>query len=181
METEIIKREPKPKKIETVQMLNEKVARARGIYFTDYRGLTVSEITALRRQCHESNVEYLVCKNTFSRMVLRKHGYDAALPHLDGPTAIAFGYDDPVVPAKILSDFASKNEKLVIKGGIFEGKAIGDKDIKTIKELPSREVALAMLIGAVFGPVQGFHNVVSGVLRDFVSVIDQIIEKKKAA
>ena len=181
MEIETTKRPPKPKKVETVQSLKEKVERARGIYFTNFRGLTVAEINDLRRLCHESNVEYVVCKNTFSRMVLREHGYEAAIKHLDGPTAIAFGYDDPVVPAKILSAFASKNEKLVLKGGVFEGKAITDKDIKAIKELPSREVALAMLIAAIFGPVQGFHGVVSGILRDFVSVIDQIIEKKKAA
>jgi len=126
-------------------------------------------------------VEFLVCKNTFSRMALRDRGYDEALDHLVGPTGIAFGYNDPAAPAKILFDYAAKNEKLVLKGGVFEGKAITQKDIKAIKDLPSRETAIAMLIGAMFGPVQGFHGVISGVLRDFVSVIDQIIEKKKAA
>ncbi|MBU0509347.1 50S ribosomal protein L10 [bacterium] len=181
METDTIKRLPKPKKAEAVRSLTEKVVRARGIFFTDFRGLTVAEMTELRRQCHQNDVEYLVCKNTFSRMVLRDNGYAEALPYLDGPTGLAFGYADPAAPAKILWDYSSKNEKLVIKGGVFEGKAITPQDVKSIKDLPSRDVAMAMLIGAIFGPVQGFHGVLSGVLRDFVSVMDQIIEKKKAA
>lgn len=181
METQTAKRPPKPKKIETVRELTEKVSRARGIYFTEYKGLTVAEITELRRQCYKNNVDYVVCKNTFARRVMREKGYDAALKHLQGPTALAFGYEDPAVAAKVLHEFSSKNEKLVLKGGVFEGKAISAKDIEAIKDLPSREVALSMLIAAIYGPVQGFYNVTSAVLRDFVSVIDQIAEKKKTA
>jgi large subunit ribosomal protein L10 len=181
METATPKRPPKAKKIATVQELTDKVGRARGIYFTEYKGLKVSEITDLRRQCYQANIEYLVCKNTFSRKVLKEKGYDDALPHLVGPVAICFSYQDPAVPAKILHDFAAKNDKLVLKGGVFEGKSITAKDITAIKDLPPRDMALAMLLGAIFGPVQGFHNVVTAVLRDFVSVIDQIIEQKKAA
>jgi large subunit ribosomal protein L10 len=181
METETTKRPPNQKKIDTVKELAEKVSKARGIYFTEYKGLTVAEITDLRRQCYQAGVEYLVCKNTFSRKVMTEQGYGDALKHLDGPVGLVFGYKDPAAPAKILHDFAAKNEKLVLKGGIFEGQAITPKDIAAIKDLPSREVALSMLVGAIYGPVQGFYNVVSAVLRDFVSVVDQIAEKKKAA
>jgi large subunit ribosomal protein L10 len=181
METETQKRPPKPKKIETARQLAEMVDRARGIYFTEYKGLTVAQITDLRRQCYQNKVDYLVCKNTFTRRVMKEKGYDDILHLLVGPTAMAFGYADPSAPAKVLFDFSAKNEKLVLKGGVFEGKAISPKDIESIKDLPSREVALSMLVGAVFGPVQGFHNVITAVLRDFVSVIDQIAEQKKAA
>ncbi len=182
MEIETTKRPPKPKKVETVGSLTQKVERARGLYFTEYKGLTVEEITELRRACYANKVDYLVCKNTFARMVLRDEGYDDnILKKLVGPTAIAFAYEDPTVPAKVLHDFAAKNEKLVLKGGIFEGKAITAKDIAVIKDLPSRDQAIALIIGVMFGPVQSFYNVVNAVLRDFVSVIDQIAEKKKAA
>ncbi|MDD5088183.1 MAG: 50S ribosomal protein L10 [bacterium] len=181
MQTETTKRPPKPKKVETIQALTDKVARARGIYFTDFRGLTVAEMTDLRRQCFQNHVDYVVCKNTFSRRVLKEKGYDGVLNLLEGPTALAFGYQDGTVPAKILWDYSAKNEKLVIKGALLEGSVILAKDVKAIKDLPSRDVALAMVIGALFSPVQGFHGVISGVLRDFVSVIDQIIEQKKAA
>jgi len=181
METQTAKRPPKPKKVEIVADLTDKVNRARGIYFTEYKGLTVAEITDLRRQCYQNHVDLLVVKNTFSRRVLADKGYEDVLKHLVGPVAIAFGYSDPVVPAKVLHDFSQKNDKLVLKGGVFEGKAITAKDVQAIKDLPSREVALSMLVGAIYGPVQGFYNVVSGVLGNFVSVIDQIAEKKKAA
>jgi large subunit ribosomal protein L10 len=181
METETVKRSPKPKKVETIQELTEKVARARGIYFTEYKGLTVAQISDLRRQCHNSKVDYLVCKNTFARRVMTEHGYGDVLKHLTGPTGMAISYTDPAVPAKILYDFAAKNEKLVLKGGVFEGKAITAKEIESIKDLPSREVALSMLVAAIYGPVQGFYNVVSALLRDTVSVIDQIAEQKKTA
>jgi large subunit ribosomal protein L10 len=181
METETQKRAPKPKKIETVRQLTELVDRARGIYFTEYKGLTVAQITDLRRQCYQNKVEYLVCKNTFSRRVMKEKGYEDILPLLVGPVGIAFGFQDPAAPAKILADFAAKNDKFILKGGVFEGKAITPNDISVIKDLPTREVALSMLVGAVFGPVQGFHNVVTAVLRDFVSVVDQIAEQKKNA
>lgn len=181
METETVKRSPKPKKVETIQELTEKVARARGIYFTEYKGLTVLQISDLRRQCHNNQVEYLVCKNTFARRVMTEKGFEGALEHLTGPTGMALGYADPSAPAKILFDFAAKNDKLILKGGVFEGKSITAKDIEAIKDLPSRDVALSMLVAAVYGPVQGFYNVVSALLRDVVSVVDQIAEQKKAA
>lgn len=181
MQTDTAKRPPKPKKIEAVRSLTDKVDRARGIYFTEFKGLTVAEMTDLRRQCRQQKVDYLVCKNTFARRVFSEKGYSDSLKHLDGPTALAFGYHDPAVAAKVLFDFAAKNEKLVLKGGIFEGRSVSAKEMAAIKDLPSREVALSLLVGAIAGPIQGFYNVVSGVLRDFVSVVDQIAEKKKAA
>jgi large subunit ribosomal protein L10 len=181
IDNEIAKRVPKPRKVQIVGDLTDKVSRARGIYFTEYKGLTVAELTELRRLCRQNHVDYIVCKNTFSRRVLTEKGYPDALQHLDGPTALAFGYLDPAVPAKVLSDFAAKNEKLILKGGVFEGKAVTLKEIQVIKDLPSRDVALAMLLGVMNAPVQGFYNVVTAMLRDLVSVIDQIIEQKKAA
>lgn len=181
METATEKRIPKPKKIESVKTIADKMSRARGIYLTEYKGLTVEEITDLRRQCYQAKVEYLVCKNTFARRVAKEQGMDGMMSKLVGPTAIAFGYDDPAAPARILFDFAAKNEKLVLKGGLFEGKPITPKDFEAIKNLPTREQALSLVVSAIFGPVQAFHNVITAVLRDFVSVIDQIAEQKKAA
>lgn len=181
METVTEKRPPKPKKIETTKLIADKVSRARGLYLTEYKGLTVEEITDLRRQCYAAKVEYFVCKNTFARRVVREQGLDAIMSKLVGPTAIAFGYDDPAAPAKILSDFAAKNEKLILKGGLFEGKPITPKDFEIIKNLPNRQQALSLIASVMFAPVQEFHNVITAVLRDFVSVIDQIAEQKKAA
>jgi large subunit ribosomal protein L10 len=181
METTTIKREPKPKKVETVRVIADKMDRASGVFFTDFRGLTVAEMTDLRRQCYQNHVEYLVCKNTFARMVLKDRGFDRALPNAVGPTGIVFGFDDPVAAAKILHDYAAKNDKLVLKGGIFEGKVISKEDIEAIKDLPSHDQAIALLLAVIQAPLQGLYNVISGVLRDFVSVVDQIAEKKRPA
>jgi large subunit ribosomal protein L10 len=181
MDTTTQKRPPKAKKVEAVRELTDKVDRARGIFFTDFKGLTVAEMTDLRRQCYLSHIEYLVCKNTFTRMVLKEKGFEQALPHFIGPTGLVFGFDDPTVAAKILHDYAAKNEKLVLKGGIFEGKLVSKKDIEAIKDLPTRDQALALLFATINAPVQGFYNVISAIVRDFVSVIDQIAEQKKAA
>ena len=181
METTTQQRSPKPKKVETVRELTDKVKRARGIYFTEFKGLTVAEMTDLRRQCYQNHVEYLVCKNTFARMVLKENGYDQALAHAVGPTGLVFGFDDPVTAAKILYDYAAKNEKLVLKGGIFEGRMVTKKEIEHIKDLPSREQAMALLLAAIQGPLQGFCNVIAAVLRDFVSVVNQIAEKRQAS
>ena len=103
------------------------------------------------------------------------------MPQFVGPTGLVFGFDDPTVAAKLLHEYAAKNEKLVLKGGIFEGKIISKKDIEKIKDLPSREQALALLVGVINAPVQEFYNVISAIVRDFVSVVDQIAEKKKTA
>ena len=181
MNTVTEKRPPKPKKIETVRELTDKVGRARGIFFTEYKGLTVAEMTDLRRQCYQHHAEYMICKNTFTRMVMKDQGYDQALPQFVGPTGLVFGFDDPAAAAKLLHDYAAKNDKLVLKGGIFEGKVISKKEIEAIKDLPSREQALAMLFAAINGPDQGFYNVISAIIRDFVSVVDQIAEQKKAS
>jgi len=180
MNTITEKRKPKPKKVETVRELTDKVGRARGIFFTEYKGLTVAEMTDLRRQCYQHHAEYMICKNTFTRMVMKEKGYEQALPQFVGPTGLVFGFDDPTAAAKLLHEYAAKNEKLILKGGIFEGKIISKKDIEAIKDLPNREQALAMLFAAINGPVQSFYNVISAIIRDFVSVVDQIAEKKKA-
>jgi large subunit ribosomal protein L10 len=179
-DTAALKRTPRPEKVAKVEDLRERMNKAHGVYFTDNLGLTVEQMTNLRRQFYEAGVDFLVVKNTFTRMIVKEKGYDAILDKLVGPTAIAFGYDDGAAPARVLDKFTKTNEKLVVKGGIFEGRVVSAKDVKAIKDLPNREQALSMLIATIFAPVQEFHNVINAILRDFVSVVDQIAEAKKS-
>lgn len=171
----------RPEKLATVEILREKVGRASGIYLTDNLGLTVEQMTELRRECFKNQVDFMIVKNTFSRMVLKEKGYEDIIKYLEGPTAIAIGYDDAVAPARILDKFVQTNEKLKVKGVIFDGKILPASELTRIKDLPTRDQALSGLIGAIYGPVQGFYNVINAVLRDFVSVVDQIAEKKQQA
>jgi len=170
----------RPEKLATVEIFREKINRASGIYLTDNLGLTVEHMTELRRECFKNQVDFMVIKNTFSRMVLKEKGYEDILKYLEGPTAIAIGYDDAATPARILDKFVQSHENLKVKGIIFDGKILPASEIAAIKDLPTREQALSGLIGAIYGPVQGFYNVINAVLRDFVSVVDQIAEQKKA-
>ncbi|NUO18475.1 50S ribosomal protein L10 [bacterium] len=176
---ELQNRTIRPEKTAIVEDFREKVSRAQGLYLTDNLGLTVEQMTELRRECFKNQVDFMVIKNTFSRMVLKEKGYEDILKHLDGPTAIAIGYDDGATPARILDKFISTTDKLKVKGVIFDGKVLPASELTAIKDLPTREQALSGVVGAIFGPVQGFYNVINAVLRDFVSVVDQIATKKQ--
>ena len=178
-DTALLNREPRPEKVAQVDALRDRMERAQGVFFTDNLGLTVEQMTDLRRQFFEAGVEFIVVKNTFTRRVVKEKGYDEILEKLVGPTAIAFSYEDGATPARIIDKFARTNDKLVLKGGIFDGKVVAEKDLMSIKDMPTREQALSTLLATIYSPVQSFYNVVNAVLRDFVSVIDQISETKK--
>lgn len=129
----------------------------------DYRGLNSSQITNLRKALRDAGIEFQVIKNTLARRATA----DAQLTELDayltGPTAIAFSKSDVVAPAKILSEFARKNDKLSLKGAIVEGKVVGPDQIKALAELPSREGMLSMLLSVLQAPVRNFALAVKAV------------------
>jgi large subunit ribosomal protein L10 len=129
----------------------------------DYRGLNSSQVTNLRKALRDAGIEFQVIKNTLARRATA----DAQLTELDayltGPTAIAFSKSDVVAPAKILSEFAKKNDKLNLKGAIVEGKVVGPDQIKALAELPSREGMLSMLLSVLQAPVRNFALAVKAV------------------
>jgi large subunit ribosomal protein L10 len=115
---------------------------------TEYRGLTVAQLTALRRTLGK-NASYTVAKNTLAKRAASEAGIEGLDALFSGPTALAFVSGDPVEAAKGLRDFAKANPLLVIKGGVFEGKAISAAEVTKIADLESREVLLAKLAGAM--------------------------------
>jgi large subunit ribosomal protein L10 len=129
----------------------------------DYRGLNVKQVTELRKQLRQAGVEFEVLKNS----VVRRATAAAELTELDeyltGPTAIAFSKEDLIAPAKILSDFAKKNDKLELKGGVVEGKVVGFEQIKALADLPSRDGLLSMLLSVLQAPVRNFALAVKAV------------------
>lgn len=129
----------------------------------DYRGLNVKQVTELRKQLRQAGVEFEVLKNS----VVRRATAAAELTELDeyltGPTAIAFSKEDLVAPAKILNDFAKKNDKLELKGGVVEGKVVGFDQIKALADLPSRDGLLSMLLSVLQAPVRNFALAVKAV------------------
>jgi len=163
-----------------VEGIQEKLAASQSVVLYDYRGLTVLEVSQLRNKMREAGVEYKVLKNTMIKRAAENLNIEGIDEYLHGPTAVAFGLNDPVVPAKILSDFIKAAKKTEIKGGILAGKVVDEAGVKNLAELPSKEELLAKMLGSLNAPVQGLVMVLSGVMRNFVCALNAIREQKEA-
>lgn len=163
-----------------VEALHEKFVRARAILLTDFRGLNMSAMSDLRRELRKASIEYRVVKNTL--MAKAADGTDMSLlkEHFVGPCGVALSYEDSVVPAKILVKFSETHSALEVKVGVVEGQVVDLAGIKRLSELPSREVLLAQLLSVMNGPVTGLVTVLSGVLRNFMGVIEAIKRQKES-
>jgi len=168
-------------KEQIIAEVKEKVERAKAMYFADFTGITVEQVNDLRREFRKSSVDYRVVKNTLARKALENvTGYDKVIDKLVGHTGIAFGYDDPVAPARIIKKFQDKHSKLKVKVCILEMRVFDGSQLAEIAKLPSRAEVIAGILGSIQSPITGVVGVVNAVMRDLVSVIDAI-EKKKAA
>lgn len=156
-------------KKEAVAGLIEKLKTAQAGVLVDYRGLTVSEDTELRAKLREAGVEYKVVKNTLTRFAAKEVGFDELDEVLNGPTSLALGFDDPVAPAKIISDFAKQNENLEIKAGFLDGKVISLDEVKQLANTPSRDTLIAKIMGSLNAPV-------SNLVRTLQALVDNGVE-----
>jgi large subunit ribosomal protein L10 len=147
----------------------------------DYRGLSVTEINELRGQLLDHGARFTVVKNTLTRRAAEEAGADALLALLEGPTAIAFlrSDGDPVAVAKALNAAARTTRVLQIRGGILDGREIGEDDVKNLATLPPADVLRAQLVGAVSGPLTTVVGLFTAPLRDLVNVIDARIKQLK--
>lgn len=158
--------------------LKEKFSRATGVIFTDYKGLTVQEVSEFRRQLNEASLEYRVVKNTLARRALEGTSAETAKDTLTGPVGVAIGYDDPSLLAKKVLAFVKSNEKLKIRAGVIEGRSCGDKEIKAISELPSREILLATFIGTMQSPLSKLASALHATVARFAYALEAAKEKK---
>ena len=168
----------KEEKIRVVSELQEKFAKAKGVVFTDYRGLNVEEITELRNSLRSDELEYKVIKNTLAKRAAEGTSVDAAKDILVGPIGVAIGYDDPVLLVKKVLAFNKDNDKLEIKGGIVEGVVCDVKQMTAISKLPSREVQLAMLAGAMNAPATKFAGLLNSTVTQFAYALEALKNKK---
>lgn len=170
-----------PKKQAVVKELVEKLSQAKGAVIINYRGITVSQDTKLRRKLREAGVEYHVVKNTMTRLAAHELGITGLDTYLEGPSAIAVSTVDPVAPAKIISEFAKELKIIEIKAGLLEDKVIDADEVKELANLPSREVLLAKLLGTLNAPITGFVNVLAGNIRNLVYVLEAVRKQKESA
>lgn len=148
--------------------------------FVDYKGITVEEDTALRKELREAGVKYSVVKNSILSFAIKEAGYDSLKEVLTGTTAMATCENDLVAPAKILRKFAKKHDKFKIKGGFVEGGVIDAAGVVSLADLPSKEVLIAKMLGSFNAPISGLVNVLNGNIRGLVVALNAIAEKKSA-
>jgi len=150
-------------KQEAVEVITAKLRESSSTVIADYRGLNVAQVTELRKQLREAGVEFQVLKNS----LIRRATVGAELTELNevltGPTAIAFSKEDAVAPAKILNEFAKKNDALKLKGGVVEGNIYNASEITALAELPSRDGLLSMLLSVLQAPMRNFALAVKAV------------------
>ena len=172
----------KDQKATAVAELTETFGRARLAIVTESAGLSVNQVTALRKQLRGAKAEYMVVKNTLAVRAAEGTILSGVTTYLKGPTGLVIGYDDPVLPAKILRDFilAEKREqKIKITIGVLEGKVVQPAELAAVAKLPKKEVLIAMLLSAMQGPARGLVYTLSAVLSKFVRVIAAIQDKRK--
>ncbi len=164
-----------------VDELKDKFSKAKVVIVTDYKGLDVTTINSLRRELRESQVEYRVVKNTL--LIRAAENTDLAMikDNFKGPSAIAISYEDPVAPAKVLTDFAKDHEQLNIKAAVMEGRALGLAAIKALSKLPSREEIVGQLLSVMTGVPTGLVRALSDVPRRLLNVLGAVKNQKEAA
>jgi len=172
----------KEQKAEAVEVLTEKLKKAKVAVLTDYRGLKVSQIQELRGKLRSGNVEYRVVKNTLARRAAEAAGYPALESELRGPVAIAFGYDDLSLPPKLINEFVRTTRlKVDMVGGLVEGRVVNRDQIKQLADLPSREVLLSQLLGTLQSPVAQLVGILQTPVQQLVRVLDAYKSKLEAA
>ena len=154
-----------------IEELARELSSSQLAVLTDYRGLTVSEISNLRRKLRDAGVSYHVTKNTLTRSAAEKVHMSGVSPLLAGPTAIAFAHGDLAQAAKALRDFAKSSKEFTIKGGLLNGRALDAAEVANLADLPSREVLVAKVLGLIQSPMTGLVTVLNGPVRNLAYVL----------
>jgi large subunit ribosomal protein L10 len=165
----------KQQKEQEVKDLTDKLATAKAVVFASYKSLTVSQTENLRKALRQEGAELKMAKKNLLRIALQNNKLDQNLvDNFTGSVTVAFGYDDEVIPAKVVAKFGKANDTLQIFGGILEKSFIDTGRVQALATLPAREELLAKLVGSINAPVSGFVNVLAGNLRSLVYVLDAI-------
>jgi large subunit ribosomal protein L10 len=169
--------EPRPEKLAVVEEVRSRLADADAAILTEYRGLKVGELAELRRSLRDVGGEYAVYKNTLVRFAVRQLELDGVEALLRGPTAIAFVDGDAAAVAKALRDYARSHPQLIVKGGVLGDRFLSPGDAGALAELPSREVLLSRLAGAMAAPMQQLAGLLQALPRNLAYGLQALIER----
>ena len=168
-------------KKELVENLAKDLADAEFSLLVDYKGLTVSQVTELRAKLREAGAQMSVVKNTLMRLAAKGTDSEVLIDLFKGPNAIIISKDDPVAPAKVISDFLKTNEKIQLKGASLGGKFLSEEDVTQLAKMPSKEELLAKLVYTLNAVPTNLVNVLAGVPRNFLNVLNAVKDQKNAA
>ncbi len=175
---------PTPQKETTISDIAESLRGAQAVLFTDYRGLTVSQVSDLRKKLRESDTTFAVVKNTLFKRAAS--GMFDITPEVDatlnGPTAVAFAQKDPIETAKAFMDYiaANRNTPLKIKGALVDGKFYDAASVDALSKVPPRPVLIATMLGAFNSPIAGFVGTLNGIVSNFVFTLQAVADQKQA-
>jgi large subunit ribosomal protein L10 len=173
---------PTEKKGETIDSLADKMQRKQLAVIADYRGLTVAEITDLRKKLRDSGAELIVAKNTLVRIAAQRTGNEAITPLLEGPTAMAFAYDDIAKVAKTLHDYIRTSKKqIAVRGGLVGSQLMAADGLEAITRLPTREQAYATIMGGVQAPASRIVGTINAVMRNIAYILRARSEQEAGA
>ena len=168
---------PNNKNIEQVKELKETFSKAKAIYFTEYHGLNVGDITKLRSEFFKADVEYKVAKNTLIKLAAEQNKISGLDEVLIGSTAIAIAYTEPVAPAKLIKEFTKDNDLPTVKGILFDGEFLPGEEFKKLADMPSKEESLSQLVAMLNSPLQKLVSTLIAPIQNAVGVLNNLKEK----
>ena len=169
---------PNAKNIKKVDELTEKLERAKGVYLTDYIGLNVQDITDLRRKFYENDVEFLVAKNTLLKIAANNSNLNDLDSVLNGSTAVAFSYEDPTSPARVIKKFTKDNELPKVKGIVIDGELIDGSEFDRIANLPTKEESIAKFAALLQSPLLKLIWALKSPMSDMTNMLNNLKEKE---
>jgi large subunit ribosomal protein L10 len=170
----------KKEKERVVEDLKQKLSASKSVILTDFSGISVKQITQLRKDFRAASIECLVAKNTLIKRAVDGTPLKGLEPYLKGPTALLLSPDEGIMAAKIIRKFAEDTQKLAVKAGVLSDRVIDSAQVKSIASLPSREVLLARMMGCLNSPISGLVFVLNDLVGRSVRVLDQIRQAKQA-
>ena len=170
-----------PKKAEALEQVSEKLKRAQALVITDYRGLSVAQLQDLRRRLRASGVDYLVVKNTLARRAAEANGLEDLKPALVGPVGMAIGYEEPIVPARLVNEYIRQTRMLTVTSGMLGGRLLSADEVKQLGDLPSREVLLGQLAGSLNHSVAQLAGAIQSVVQKLANGLDAYRQKLETA
>jgi len=167
----------KEQKNKIVKDLSEKMKKSKAVVFSDFKGLSVKDMTMLKKELRKEDTNFGVFKKTLINLALKDAGIETDVKKMEGQIALAISQKDEVMAAKIIAKTAKANENLKIVGGLLGSKILSVEEVNALAKLPTKEELLAKLVGTLNAPISGFANVLAGNLRGLVQVLKGISEK----